>query len=109
MVKRWAYQILCGLVYLHGHSPPIIHRDLKCDNIFINGSGEERRPLVPGWLQVLLLLQGCTDAAVAMCAQQPSARSGAVVCFVPPFCGAAAALERTLSCPSLPAPCSSRN
>ena len=38
-MKRWAYQILCGLVYLHGHSPPIIHRDLKCDNIFINGSG----------------------------------------------------------------------
>lgn len=24
--KRWAWQILCGLVYLHGHSPPIIHR-----------------------------------------------------------------------------------
>ncbi|KAI3428748.1 hypothetical protein D9Q98_007570 [Chlorella vulgaris] len=38
VVKRWAWQILCGLVYLHGHSPPIIHRDLKCDNIFINGS-----------------------------------------------------------------------
>ena len=39
VVKRWAWQILCGLVYLHGHNPPIIHRDLKCDNIFINGSG----------------------------------------------------------------------
>ena len=38
MLKRWAWQILCGLVYLHGHNPPIIHRDLKCDNIFINGS-----------------------------------------------------------------------
>ena len=42
VLKRWAWQILCGLVYLHGHSPPIIHRDLKCDNIFINGS-EVRR------------------------------------------------------------------
>ena len=38
VLKRWAWQILCGLVYLHGHTPPIIHRDLKSDNIFINGS-----------------------------------------------------------------------
>lgn len=41
LLKRWAWQILQGLVYLHGHNPPIIHRDLKCDNIFIHGvSGE---------------------------------------------------------------------
>ncbi|EFJ40152.1 hypothetical protein VOLCADRAFT_69922, partial [Volvox carteri f. nagariensis] len=37
-MKRWAWQILQGLVYLHGHNPPIIHRDLKCDNIFVCGS-----------------------------------------------------------------------
>ncbi|KAJ7961103.1 putative Kinase [Quillaja saponaria] len=36
-VKNWARQILRGLEYLHGHDPPVIHRDLKCDNIFING------------------------------------------------------------------------
>ncbi|CAL9163871.1 unnamed protein product [Musa hybrid cultivar] len=36
-VKRWARQILEGLAYLHGHDPPVIHRDLKCDNIFVNG------------------------------------------------------------------------
>ncbi|KAL9313829.1 hypothetical protein ACSQ67_019281 [Phaseolus vulgaris] len=36
-VKGWARQILNGLNYLHSHNPPIMHRDLKCDNIFING------------------------------------------------------------------------
>ncbi|XP_044504803.1 probable serine/threonine-protein kinase WNK5 [Mangifera indica] len=36
-VKNWARQILGALAYLHGHDPPVIHRDLKCDNIFVNG------------------------------------------------------------------------
>lgn len=40
-VKGWARQILMGLDYLHSHVPPIIHRDLKCDNIFINGNHGE--------------------------------------------------------------------
>ncbi|GMH28835.1 hypothetical protein Nepgr_030678 [Nepenthes gracilis] len=40
-IKNWARQILCGLQYLHCHNPPIIHRDLKCDNVFINGNTGE--------------------------------------------------------------------
>ncbi|KAK9145712.1 hypothetical protein Sjap_005615 [Stephania japonica] len=37
-IKNWARQILLGLQYLHGHNPPVLHRDLKCDNIFVNGN-----------------------------------------------------------------------
>lgn len=36
-IKGWARQILMGINYLHSHNPPVMHRDLKCDNIFING------------------------------------------------------------------------
>ncbi|KAJ3342374.1 hypothetical protein HDU93_002490 [Gonapodya sp. JEL0774] len=38
VVRSWCRQILEGLEYLHSRSPSIIHRDLKCDNIFINGN-----------------------------------------------------------------------
>ncbi|KAF7723926.1 ATP binding [Apophysomyces ossiformis] len=41
IIKRWSRQILKGLAYLHQYSPPIIHRDIKCDNIFINGAHGE--------------------------------------------------------------------
>lgn len=37
VLKSWCRQILKGLHFLHTRSPPIIHRDLKCDNIFIAG------------------------------------------------------------------------
>lgn len=59
-LKNWARQILQGLVYLHSHNPPIIHRDLKCDNIFINGNHGEVK---------------IGDLGLATVMQQPSARS----------------------------------
>lgn len=59
-VKNWATQILRGLVYLHSHDPPILHRDLKCDNIFINGNHGEVK---------------IGDLGLATVMQQPTARS----------------------------------
>ena len=44
VIKSWCIEILKGLVYLHEQEPhPIIHRDIKCDNIFINSNSGEIR------------------------------------------------------------------
>nr|CCA14558.1 serine/threonine protein kinase putative [Albugo laibachii Nc14] len=43
IIKRWCLQILEGLHYLHCQNPAVIHRDLKCDNIFINGNTGDLR------------------------------------------------------------------
>ncbi|KAG8661976.1 serine/threonine-protein kinase WNK8 isoform X2 [Manihot esculenta] len=59
-IKSWARQILQGLQHMHNHSPPIIHRDLKCDNIFVNGNNGEVK---------------IGDLGLATVMQQPTARS----------------------------------
>ena len=41
VIKLWCCEILKGLKYLHEFQTPIIHRDIKCDNIFINTSTGE--------------------------------------------------------------------
>ncbi|KAG2251906.1 hypothetical protein Bca52824_082042 [Brassica carinata] len=59
-IKNWARQILKGLTYLHSQKPPVIHRDLKCDNIFVNGNTGEIK---------------IGDLGLATVLQQPTARS----------------------------------
>ena len=36
IIKKWIKQLLYGIKFLHNNN--IIHRDIKCDNIFINGT-----------------------------------------------------------------------
>ncbi|KAL9666126.1 hypothetical protein QQ045_000449 [Rhodiola kirilowii] len=37
-LKKWCWQILKGLEYLHTNDLCVIHRDLNCSNVFINGN-----------------------------------------------------------------------
>jgi len=41
VIGGWSLQILDGINYLHTQENPVIHRDLKCENIFINGNRGE--------------------------------------------------------------------
>ncbi|KAJ1273804.1 hypothetical protein BS78_05G012700 [Paspalum vaginatum] len=59
-VRSWARQILRGLAYLHAHDPPVIHRDLKCDNVFVNG---HRGQVKIGDLGLAAVLRGAGQAA----------------------------------------------
>ena len=43
VIKNWCKSLLEGLEYLHSRNPPVIHRDLKCENIFISSSSAEIR------------------------------------------------------------------
>lgn len=40
---RWSISIAEGLSYLHKHKPMIIHRDVKLDNVLLQGQGASPR------------------------------------------------------------------
>ncbi len=39
-IRKWAVAILNGLNYMHSHERPIVHRNLRCSNIFMKANGD---------------------------------------------------------------------
>jgi serine/threonine protein kinase len=39
-VLRWADQLLDALEYMHGHQPPVVHRDIKPQNLKLTAQGD---------------------------------------------------------------------
>lgn len=37
-LRKFSKQILEGIEYLHSQDPPVIHGDLRCDKIYVNGN-----------------------------------------------------------------------
>ena len=53
IVKKWCKQLLNGLSYLHSHNPSIVHRNISCEHVFING-GEGELKIGNIWLAAIL-------------------------------------------------------
>src|SRR2546429_4564341 len=69
-VLRWADQLLDALDYLHTQSPPIIHRDIKPQNLKLTGRG-----------QIILLDFGLAKGFIGQISQVTE--SGSIFGFTP--------------------------
>jgi serine/threonine protein kinase len=65
-----ARQILKGLEYLHAMSPPVVHGDLRCDKIYVNG--HSGKPAAAAGAQGHT--GSCSDAGVADAAEGSSSQ-----------------------------------
>jgi eukaryotic-like serine/threonine-protein kinase len=72
-VMFWADQLLDALAYLHSHEPPIIHRDIKPQNLKLTDDNH-----------IVLLDFGLSKDSVAVASDQPMI-SASVVGYTPHF------------------------
>src|SRR5436305_4141336 len=73
-VMFWADQLLDALNYLHSHEPPIIHRDIKPQNLKLTDENH-----------IVLLDFGLSKDSVMVTRSDPAATSGSVVGYTPHF------------------------
>ena len=98
-VMRWAYQMSSALNHLHTRTPMVIYRDLKLENVMLNGA--RRRRLPPG--KAPADVEPCaehwdvrlTDLGLAkIILQDPSMRFGRYVMTGGTGCAASALVKR---------------
>jgi hypothetical protein len=71
-VLRWADDLLDALEYLHGHTPPIVHRDIKPQNMKLTPRGE-----------IILLDFGLAKGAASQATR--SASTGSIYGYTPHY------------------------
>ena len=88
-VKRMARQILRGLEYLHTMDPPLMHGDLRCDKIYVNGHSGEIKIGDLGLATLIPLRWESAAAAAAGDGDDDAAAAAAAAGGAPPDGGGA--------------------
>ncbi len=84
IVKRWLRQMLEGLAFLHGQQPPIIHRNINCENIFIIANTGELKVGDLGLSTAAQRPEGCVEYLRGVVARLASPGRVCSVCSPPP-------------------------